>query len=217
MPNWCYINFTVSGPAKEISRFREAVRGVDDSGETAFDFNRLVQMPSELHDTTADGTAYEVYHGNPERILGRPWVKDLGIETVEQLLEHFDADPGRRATAEQWKANIAKYGAPTWYEWSIANWNTKWNACYPEVTELDDGSVHVKFDTAWTFPFPIFERVVADFPTLIFEGSAQEPNTDIYISFEARNGEIACKDDEDARAEAAAAYEEEDESVEVTA
>jgi len=59
--------------------------------------------------------------------------------------------------------------------------------------------------------------VAADFPTLIFEGSAQEPNTDIYISFEARNGEIACKDDEDARAEAAAASEDEGESLMVTA
>jgi len=217
MPNWCYINFTVSGPAEEISRFREAVRSVDDSGETAVDFNMLVQMPSELHDTTADGTAYEVYHGNPERILGRRWVKELGIETVEQLREHFDADPQRRAIADQWKANIEKYGAPTWYEWSVEHWGTKWNACHPKVTENGDGSVHVQFDTAWTFPFPIFEKVAADFPTLIFEGSAQEPNTDIYISFEARNGEIACKDDEDARAEAAAASEDEGESLMVTA
>jgi hypothetical protein len=53
IPNWCYINFTVSGPVEEISRFREAVRGVD-SDETPFDFNRLIPMPSELHDTTAE-------------------------------------------------------------------------------------------------------------------------------------------------------------------
>lgn len=216
MPNWCYIDFIVSGPVEETSRFREAVRGVD-SGATPFDFNRLIPLPSELHDTTADGTAYEVYHGNPERILGRPWVMDLGIETVEQLREHFDADPGHRATAERWKANIARYGAPTWYEWSIANWNTKWNACYPEVTELGDGSVHVKFDTAWTFPGPIFHKLVTEFPTLAFQGSAYEPNFDFYIKFEGRNGEFSCEDDEDARAEAAAAYEEEGESVEVTA
>ena len=182
-----------------------------------FDFNRLIPMPSELHDTTADGTTYEVYHGNPERILGRPWVKDLGIETVEKLREHFDADPERRATADQWKANIEKYGAPTWYEWSVEHWGTKWNARYAEVTENGDGSVHVQFDTAWTFPFPIFEKVAADFPTLIFEGSAQEPNMDIYLAFEAHDGEFSCKDDEDTRAEAAAAYEEEDESVEVIA
>jgi hypothetical protein len=103
----------------------------------------------------------------------------------------------------------------TWYEWSVEHWGTKWNSCYAQVTENGDGSVHVQFDTAWTFPFPIFEKVAADFPTLIFEGSAQEPNMDIYLAFEAHDGEFSCKDDEDTRAEAAAAYEEEDESVEV--
>ena len=158
-----------------------------------------------------------MYYGDAEPMLEYPWVKNLGIRTVEELREHFDADPQRRAIADQWKANIEKYGAPTWYEWSVEHWGTKWNARYAEVTENGDGSVHVQFDTAWTFPFPIFEKVAADFPTLILEGSAQEPNTDIYISFEARNGEIACKDDEDARAEAAAASEDEGESLMVTA
>jgi hypothetical protein len=70
MPNWCYIDFTVSGPAEEISRFREAVRGVDDSGENPFDFARMIPMPLELHDTTADfGTAYDVYYGDAEPML----------------------------------------------------------------------------------------------------------------------------------------------------
>ena len=42
MPNWCYTNFTVSGPADEITRFREPVRGFDDGDETPFDFNRVI-------------------------------------------------------------------------------------------------------------------------------------------------------------------------------
>ena len=58
---------------------------------------------------------------------------------------------------------------------------------------------------------------MADFPTLVLEGSAYEPNVDFYITFEGRNGEFTCEDDDEARAEVAAAYEEEDESVEVTA
>jgi hypothetical protein len=175
-------------------------------------------MPSELLDTTADfGTAYEVYYGDAERILERPWVKDLGIETVEKLHEHFDADPKHRATADQHKANMEKYGARSWYEWSIQHWGTKWNACDPEVTDNGDSSLHVKFDTAWDFPFPIFEKLVTDFPTLDFEGSAYEPNTEFYINFEGRNGEFTCEEDDDAREAVAAELEEEDESLELTA
>jgi hypothetical protein len=94
---------------------------------------------------------------------------------------------------------------------------TKWNACYGEVTENGDGSLHVQFDTAWTFSFPIFDQLVTDFSTLIFEGSANEPNLDFYITFEGRDGKFACDDDEEARQAAAAAFGDEDESLEVTA
>ena len=79
-----------------------------------------------------------------------------------------------------------------------------------------DGSLHVQFDTAWSFPFPIFEKVVAAFPQLLFEGSAYEPNCDFFITFEGRSGEFTCEDDDDAR-KADAAFEDEGESLEVTA
>jgi len=208
MPNWCYTDFTVSGPDEDITRFHEAVPGSDDCGETAFDFNRLIPMPRELLETIADyGTAYDVYYGDANPILSYPWVIDLKIDTVEQLRGHFDADPKHRATADQWKANIAKFAAPTWYEWRCEHWGTKWNACNAEVSDNGDGSLHVKFDTAWSFPFPIFEKLVADFPTLTFEGSAAEPNMEIFIRFEARNGEFAWEEDQEARDASAAAFE----------
>ncbi len=217
MPNWCYTDFNVSGPCEDITRFREAVRGSDDSGETPFDFDRLIPMPSELHGAIADfGRAYKVYYGDAERILEYPWVKNLKIETVEQLRTHFDADPEHRTVADQCKANIEKYGAPTWYEWRCEHWGTKWNACDAAITDNADGSLHVQFDTAWSFPFPILENLVAAFPQLLFEGSAYEPNFDFFIKFEGRSGEFTCEDDDDAR-KANAVFEDEDQSLEVTA
>jgi hypothetical protein len=204
----------------DIARFRETVRGYDGDNEIPFDFNRLDPMPSELQDTVADfGTSYNVYYGDAERILGYQWVKNLGIETVEQLREHFDADhPKHRATADEWKANIEKYGAPTWYEWSCEHWGTKWNSCDAEVTVNSDGSLHVKFDTAWSFPLPIFEKLVGDFQTLTFEGSAEEPGMQIFITFVGRNGKFTCEEDQEAReAWDAAMLEDEDESTELTA
>jgi hypothetical protein len=219
MPNWCCTDFYVSGSTEDIARFREAVRGCDGDKEIPFDFNRLDPMPSELRDTVADfGIAYTVYHGDAEPILEYPWVKRLEIATVEQLREHFDVDPKNRATADEWKANIEKYGAPTWYEWSYQHWRTKWNGCDSEITDNDVGSLHVQFDTAWTFPFPIFEKLVAAFPALDFEGSAEEPNMEIFITFEGRNGKFSWEEDQEAReAWDAAMLEDENESTEVTA
>src|SRR5260370_827977 len=88
MPHWCCTNFIVSGPAEDIARFREAVRGCDGDKEIPFDFNRLDPTPLELRDTVQDfGTAYTVYYGDAERILEYPWVKRLEIETLEHLGE----------------------------------------------------------------------------------------------------------------------------------
>jgi hypothetical protein len=219
MPNRCFTDFIVSGPAEDIARFREAVRGCDGDEEIPFDFNRVDRMPSELRDSVADfGTAYTVYYGDAEPLLEYAWVKWLEIATVEQLREHFDADPNHRATADEWAANIKKYGAPTWYEWSCKHWGTKWNSCDAEVTVNGDGSLHVKFDTAWSFPFPIFEKLVEDFPSLNFEGSAKEPGMEIFITFEGHNGKFTWEEDQEAEeAWAAAMLEYEDESTEVTA
>jgi hypothetical protein len=101
----------------------------------------------------------------------KSWYRDSRV-----VAKHFDGDAKKRATADQHKANIAKYNAPTWYECVAQHWGTKWNACYVDVSDNGDGSRHVSFETAWDFPRPVFEKLVADFPTLIFEGSAQEPN-----------------------------------------
>jgi hypothetical protein len=219
MPNWCCTDFIVFGSYEDIARFREAVRGCDGDKEIPFDFNRLDPMPLELSDTFQDfGTAYRVYYGDSKSVLEYPWVKRLKIETVEKLREHFDADPKNRATADQWGANIEKYGAPNWYEWHCQHWGTKWNACDAEVTDDGDGRLHVQFNTAWSFSFPIFEKLVRDFPTLTFEGSAEEPGMEIFMTFEGRNGNFTWEEDEEAReAWDAAMLADENESTEVTA
>jgi hypothetical protein len=92
MPNWCRTDFNVTGPAEDIIRFREAVRGSDHSGETPFDFNRVFPLPQELREIDDDGIAYKVYYGDAEPIHEYS-AKRLDIETVEQLRKHLDADP----------------------------------------------------------------------------------------------------------------------------
>lgn len=47
--------------------------------------------------------------------------------------------------------NIKRYGERDWYDWSIKNWGTKWNAgdtvVYSDIIE---------FQTAWSTPIPVF-------------------------------------------------------------
>ena len=56
-------------------------------------------------------------------------------------------------------AEEAKYGDRNWYDWSLANWGTKWNAIDP--VEYGDG---VSFQTAWSHPSPVIEELSTMFP-----------------------------------------------------
>jgi hypothetical protein len=60
---------------------------------------------------------------------------------------------------------------PAWYEWSVDNWGTKWNAradtCDdPQRRDNADGSTtwSVTFDTAWSPPVPWVQKIAERFP-----------------------------------------------------
>lgn len=52
-------------------------------------------------------------------------------------------------------------GAFTWYDWSIQNWGTKWNA-YDAV--FGDSGESVTFNTAWSAPMPVLGRLSEMYP-----------------------------------------------------
>jgi len=54
------------------------------------------------------------------------------------------------------------------YDWCIATWGTKWNACEPSYN-TDGETIMYSFDTAWSPPEPIVEKLSEMFPTLHFE------------------------------------------------
>ena len=57
-----------------------------------------------------------------------------------------------------------KYGADNWYDWSIINWGTKWNANY--VSKSRKGSLMYELDTAWSPPLPVITELAKEFPEL---------------------------------------------------
>ena len=62
---------------------------------------------------------------------------------------------------EEWKI----YGRNNWYDWSIENWDTKWNA--------SSGYRHndkcIVFDTAWSLPYNIYCELAEKYPKAIIE------------------------------------------------
>jgi len=56
-----------------------------------------------------------------------------------------------------------EYGTTSGYDWTTANWGTKWNAYHIEY----EGSNSISFDTAWSHSFPIIEKLSEMFPKVI--------------------------------------------------
>lgn len=64
-------------------------------------------------------------------------------------------DPDEK-TANLWAERRKKYGASNWYDWSVKNWGTKWNA---GESYFDDEKRQMVFQTAWDQPKPIIQKL----------------------------------------------------------
>ena len=67
-------------------------------------------------------------------------------------------------------------GLDNWRDWSIENWDTKWNACQCKPVEIEEyGAIEVRtlvyrFDTAWSTPEKVIRKVAKDWPDLEVSG-----------------------------------------------
>jgi Ferredoxin-like domain in Api92-like protein len=173
MPNWCTITVIIEGEREEdLSQFATTVG--DD-----FDFERIIPMPEELYSTTADGHhEHRIYYG-----------ESTDQDELERCRAELDQDPKNRAKADQDKALLEKYGAYDWYDWCLMNWGTKWSPSNVNI-ESNEDRITMIFDTAWSFPEPIFQKLSEMFPSLYFRGQAVEPGIGWALVFEAHDGRV---------------------------
>ena len=56
-------------------------------------------------------------------------------------------------------AEREKYGKENWYDWSISNWGTKWNAYDVRYIAHDDNHLVLEITTAWDTPQGIWDAL----------------------------------------------------------
>ena len=71
------------------------------------------------------------------------------MDHLEDTLDVNDITEGEIAID-----NLEKYGFQDWYNWSIHNWGTKWDACNSHIESDDEDYIFITFDTAWSPPEP---------------------------------------------------------------
>lgn len=57
--------------------------------------------------------------------------------------------------------NIKHYGYPSWYEWNLANWGTKWDSGGQDhiINRISENKIECSFDTAWSPPIDFYKRM----------------------------------------------------------
>jgi hypothetical protein len=100
------------------------------------DFNKIVPMPERIHKTTLE---------------------------IPILLDAEQQEAWEKEQEILQEQNLKDYGYKNWYDWSVANWDTKWNAysCYTledESLTLEDLS-DIGFQTAWSPPINVIREL----------------------------------------------------------
>lgn len=178
MPNHVTNNIHLKGDKDIIRELLEAVKS-DEFSLGSVDFNKIIPMPESLNITSGSQTdkglkAYKDFVRVYTLEYTREGLDLLNIPEASEekfLSIRTDIDREDFALGKQAFQNIQLYGFPTWYEWRISNWGTKWNAYgYDGGTDLSaaeqDGELW--FQTAWGAPHPVIAKLAEMYPDVSF-------------------------------------------------
>ena len=160
MPNWCSNTLSINGPQEAIDRFhadrKAALKGKDCDFDQVITFHQVLPLPKELLNTTK---TYSLM--TEEQIRATAFANNWSDETLQDNLKHA-LTPEMIAESNRL---IQKYGHDNWYDWCIANWDTKWDAVRSYIDE--DGS-NIHFETAWSPPTKVIRELASAYPELTF-------------------------------------------------
>lgn len=74
-----------------------------------------------------------------------------------------DGNPEQIALVAAEAANLTLHGYKNWYDWSVANWGTKWDvgrSDNPAACLGVDGSLRVGFESAWAPPVKAYLSLI---------------------------------------------------------
>lgn len=169
MPNYVGNILTINA---EQSCVNEVLNFIKNEKENmAIDFNKIIPMPEGLDiDDSSLGEEGLV-------VIKKQKNEDLSIYEEEIIKRFNDKSQELQKEAlelgQQYYDNLKKYGYKTWYDWSRANWGTKWNAMNTEL--MDNDSIY--FETAWNGVEPLICALSEKFPDVEFEYKYADEDT----------------------------------------
>ncbi len=175
MPNHITNIIQLKGDDERVRKLLETVKS-DELGIGSIDFNKLIPMPEclniEAGSRTDDGL--KAYRDFMSEYVVNSNINELDVfkipkeKEADYLKEHTNIGETEWELGRQAFRNMVKYKVPTWYEWCIQHWGTKWNAYY--VSEDRNSAENtIAFNTAWSAPHVILKKMSEMFPDVTIE------------------------------------------------
>ena len=136
MPNWVYNHLTIEGSEEDINKVKAQVGAV---------VKRKYKSADEVNEEVDEEPIFSFMN-----ILPPP----------EDKLDEYHAVHGYTGGE---KTGDTKYN---WYNFNVREWGTKWDARDVDLLEEGKTFLHYKFDTAWSPPTPVIEKLAQQNPNL---------------------------------------------------
>lgn len=154
--------------------------------ESKFDFNKIIPMPESLNITSGSFGEY-----GQHILFGKSDITWLGDAEIRRRVARLPEDEQKEVyeLGKKYQANLVRYGHTTWYNWSIENWGTKWNA-YQSPDERDTEST-IYFQTAWSGVPDLIIKLSEKFPDAEIVYDWADENTGYNVGqYRIKNGEV---------------------------
>jgi hypothetical protein len=167
MPNHVTNRLTVIGSPEQINQVFDFIKIEKETSEDevfgigTIDFNKITPMPNDLK-IVSDGHLMPLEN----EFMGKEPFKAV----MDNLRKHCNQDEFDEKTLKNFLKgceNYVRYGFATWYEWSVQNWGTKWNAYGQPDKRRTPNAIY--FETAWSCPKDLIKKLSLNFHGIEFE------------------------------------------------
>ena len=157
MPNWTTNEVTFSS-AKTTN-----IKKIKDIFYKGCPFNQLIEEPN-WSTVPLNGNEKVSYYQD----------KSLGKKGELPIIEEFKLNNGEVMKLFKFKSTNEQ--DTRWYSWRLEKWDTKWDVPKDsvEITEINNGSIVIGFDTAWSPPYSIYKKLRDKFKDVKIEWWARD-------------------------------------------
>lgn len=178
MPNHVTSRLVLKGSEEQVKKVIERFSThYEETPSIAFDGTQIFRKDDQVGYLNTDTNVFEVRDG--DTFVG---VAEGFKPVMEESWTRFpDFSKVVPPPANLFKGNLGKEeeemckreGRPTWYEWDMSNWGTKWNAY--DCIKVSDEEYY--FNTAWSSVPHLISIMSEEFPEVTFEYTYADEDT----------------------------------------